>query len=237
MPFDYEGAKAAGYSDSEIQGFLSGGNNAAPKMPAPPANIPYSNNLGAAQKFQEGYNTDKGKALAQNDVNYPKATQALNQAAYEAAKQIKNAGRVEGQVAGDGSWAVGSFDANTPAFLPSTVDTIANIDQIDANNFINALGALKSASPQGSTGLGAVSEAEGAKIQRGNFNFDRSQSEPQFLKNIGDYKSQIRNSLKNTVDVFNKTYGTNLTPEDLIKQYEPDPEQTKKTLKEKYGLQ
>lgn len=234
MPFDYEGARAAGYSDAEINNFLGRGSSVPKSSPVLTPDV--NSNLTAQTAGLKSKAEVIGKTAGENLVTLPKAQQALNQAAYEAAKQIKNAGKVEGQVAGEGSWAVGAIDANTPSFLPSTVDTIANIDQIDANNFINALGGLKAASPTGSTGLGAVSEAEGAKVQRGNFNFDRSQSEPQFLRNLGDYKAQIRNSLKNTVDVFNKTYGTNLTPDELIKQYEPDPEQTKQALKQKYGL-
>ncbi len=232
MPFDYEGAKAAGYSDAEIQGFLGQGAAPSPVVFTPDI----KNNLAAATSGLKTKADVIGKASGENQTMLPKAQQALNQAAFEAAKQIRNASRVEGQVAGDGSWAVGSIDANTPAILPSTVDTIANIEQIDSNNFINALAALKAASPTGASGLGSATEREGEKVQKANFNFDRSQSEPQFIRNVSDYKTQIRNSLKNTVDVFNKTYGTNLTPDDLIKQYEPDPEQIKQTLKQKYGL-
>jgi hypothetical protein len=61
MPFDYQGAKAAGYSDAEIQEFLSPKSNA---MPPPPTNIPYGNNMGASQKFQEGYAAEAGKTAA-----------------------------------------------------------------------------------------------------------------------------------------------------------------------------
>jgi len=68
MPFDYKGAKIAGYSDAEINGFLAQ-SGAAPKapmrMPEPPTNIPYENNPAAAQKFQEGYNSQAGKDAAE----------------------------------------------------------------------------------------------------------------------------------------------------------------------------
>lgn len=76
MPFDYEGAKAAGYSDAEIQGFLSG--KPPTVMPAPPTNIPYASNPSAAQKFQESYNQKAGENAAATEFKANAKQQILN---------------------------------------------------------------------------------------------------------------------------------------------------------------
>lgn len=55
MPFDYEGAKAAGYTDEEINGFLS----KAQSAPSAPSVV--QGNIGATQKYLEGYGAEAGK--------------------------------------------------------------------------------------------------------------------------------------------------------------------------------
>lgn len=82
MPFDYEAARAAGYSDAEINSFLSPkSSRSVPVMPAPPTNIPYSSNPAASQKFQEGYNAEAGKTAAEKsfqDMTRSKISSSLD---------------------------------------------------------------------------------------------------------------------------------------------------------------
>ncbi len=203
---------------------------------APTINInSVATNPGANQKRLESFGVKSGETSA----NYPQAYQALQTAAQQAGKQMSLAERTGADVAGanpKGAGAVGIFDANTPAFMPDTVDTIADIDNLNANNFVAALNALKASSPTGSTGLGQVSNIEGDKVQKANFNFDRSQSERRFGKTTEDYRNQLRSSLDNTVRAFNDTYGTKYTSEDLLKQYNPSPDEVKAQIRQKYGL-
>ena len=84
MPFDYEGAKAAGYSDAEINQFISQ-SNPAPRaatnkptvMQNPPTNIPYDENPAARQKFQETYNAKAGENAAAQEFKTSAKDQIL----------------------------------------------------------------------------------------------------------------------------------------------------------------
>lgn len=173
------------------------------------------------------------------DTNRPQAESALQNIAQQAAKQIGLADRVGTDVFGvngKGRDAVGKFDAWSPTFFPDTVDTVADIDNLNSSNFIAALNGLKAASQNGSSGLGQLSNLEGEKIQKANFNFDRAQSEKRFGRTTQDYSRQIRDSLNTTVKAFNDTYGTKYTADDLMKQYSPHPEEVKMQIRQKYGL-
>jgi hypothetical protein len=208
------------------------------KLPtdAPPAVV---NNPGANQALLESKGKKIGEISGENQAGLPRAYSTLQTAAQQAAKQIELANKVATDVSGvggKGSYAVGIFDANTPTFLQSTRDTIADIEGLDAANFIGAIKTLKDQSPTGATGLGSATEREGEKLQKANFNFDRSQSETRFGKTAQDYRDQIRHSFDNTVKAFNDTYGTKYTADDLMKQYSPDPESTKAAIRAKYGL-
>ncbi len=78
MPFDYEGAKAAGYSDGEIQGFLAQGGGARPPTPVvAPMPPEIRSNLGANQKALEAQATQLGKQTAEEAPMTQNRTQAL----------------------------------------------------------------------------------------------------------------------------------------------------------------
>jgi hypothetical protein len=236
MPFDYEAARQH-YSDAEIKQFLGSG---AAQNVVSTGGVSTSP-VGQVEDFKTGLDIRKDKAIKLNEIELarPKATTALNQAAMQAAKQMGLANKVAtnvGGVNGTGKGAVGPWDYQLPTVFSNTQDTITDIDQLDAANFIEALSALKASSPTGASGLGSATEREGDKVQKGNFNFDRRQSEGRFTQTAQDYRDQIRNSLENTTRAFNETYGTQYTAQDLLKQYAPSPEETKAALKSKYGL-
>lgn len=153
----------------------------------------------------------------------PQANMALNQAAREALKQLELSDRIIAQLSpnGTGRGAVGVFDNKSfvPTLFQDTADASADIDQLDSSNFLAGLTGLKAASPTGATGLGATTEREGEKVQKGNFNFDKSQGEQKFIQQVNKYKNQINDSLQNTVDKFNQIYGTNYTAKDLMVKY------------------
>lgn len=77
----------------------------------------------------------------------------------------------------------------TPGFLPATdrKGAEAIIDQLKGQAFLNAIQQLR--------GLGALSDAEGAKLQQAAVRLDASQSEADFTKALADYEQQIKETL------------------------------------------
>lgn len=77
----------------------------------------------------------------------------------------------------------------TPGFLPATDRKGAEsiIDQLKGQAFLTAIQQLR--------GLGALSDAEGAKLQQAAVRLDASQSEKDFMIALSDYEKQIREAL------------------------------------------
>jgi hypothetical protein len=77
----------------------------------------------------------------------------------------------------------------TPGFIPATDRKGAEsiIDQLKGQAFLTAIQQLR--------GLGALSDAEGAKLQQAAVRLDAGQSEKDFMIALSDYEKQIREAL------------------------------------------
>lgn len=71
---------------------------------------------------------------------------------------------------------------------------VAKMQQVMGGVFISALTDLKAASKTGSTGLGALTEVEGSKIQNAKAALDPQQQYPSYRANLAQYIKQLQDS-------------------------------------------
>lgn len=81
------------------------------------------------------------------------------------------------------------------------------LKQLDATTFIGALGQMKNQSATGASGLGALSEREGDKVQSAQAALGRSQSYEAFQKNLANYKQELAASKTRLTAGFQNIYG------------------------------
>ncbi len=157
--------------------------------------------LNAAAQQKEA---DKNNGL---QTKYNSAIQAL-QSAYNDAVELYNHPGLEGALGPVRSlnWN-GKSDgiAGVLAAIPSAInyarlpaaaqDAGAKLQQVLAGSFISALQDLKAQSQTGASGLGQLTEVEGAKIQNAKAALDPRQPYPSFRAHLAQYVQQIANSV------------------------------------------
>ena len=113
---------------------------------------------------------------------------------YDAAVELHNHPGVEGITGRFGRY-VGEEGAG--GFLASTISSdaagaaLALYKQVTGGTFLAGLTKLKNASKTGATGLGAVSEREGEKVQSDAAALDRLQQAPDFRRQLATYIQEI----------------------------------------------
>lgn len=86
-------------------------------------------------------------------------------------------------------------------------DAQENLKNINANSFIQALGLMKSQSATGASGLGALSEREGDKVQSAAAALGGSQSAESFAKNARAYQAELKAANERLKRGFQNIYG------------------------------
>lgn len=113
---------------------------------------------------------------------------------YNAAVELYNHRGVEGITGRWGRWVgePGAFAQFATTFSSDDAGAaLALYKQVTGGTFLAGLAKLKSASKTGATGLGAVSEREGDKVQSDAAALDRLQQPVDFRKQLGTYISEI----------------------------------------------
>jgi len=102
--------------------------------------------------------------------------------------------------------------------LPGTkaADAAAMLEKIKAGTLLSGLNNLKSQSATGASGLGSLTEREGAAVQNAQAALQSGQSIDQLLKNAANYRNQLAKSKTNLVNGFNNIYRTGATVEDPL---------------------
>jgi hypothetical protein len=95
-----------------------------------------------------------------------------------------------------------------PTVFQSTVDARANLDNIINNSVFQKLGELKAQSATGASGLGSLSNQEGALLRSSaTAAGDYKQSRESAAKNLKAYRAQIEASRNNLIKGFQSKYG------------------------------
>lgn len=138
--------------------------------------------------------------------------------------RIKNLGIIQNP---DGTFVVPSGLAGnfgTRSYLPNirggeAANAETDLSQINANSFIQALGAMKAQSATGASGLGALSEKEGDKVQAAAAALGKSQDAQSFAKNLKIYNDaleQSKGTLQKNFDLVHPGARPNEAPGKLI---------------------
>lgn len=129
--------------------------------------------------------------------NAYKEAKASLQAQYDAAVGLYNHPGVEGITGRTGRLVGESGVAGQTATTLAGADARGALNlwqQVTGSTFIAALGQLKAASPTGSTGLGAVSDAEGKKVQAAAAALGREQDASEFRQRLATYIQVLEGS-------------------------------------------
>lgn len=89
------------------------------------------------------------------------------------------------------SGITGPVYGRTPSVLPESTSAMAKFEQVQGETFLAALAQLKSASKNGSSGLGQLTEIEGAKIQNAKAALSRIQPTDSFRKQLALYGQDL----------------------------------------------
>lgn len=100
-----------------------------------------------------------------------------------------------------------TFGYQTPIVRQGTRDAKAKLDQVNAGAFISALGDMKNQSATGASGLGALSEREGDKVQSAATSAaDTKQSPESAAAALKLYRDNLIQSKKNLLSGFQNIY-------------------------------
>lgn len=83
----------------------------------------------------------------------------------------------------------------------------ALIDQMKSQAFLGSFQRLKQASPNGSSGMGALSDSEGVKLEKAAVATDQKQGTPAFATAIGKYREALIRSKENLNQGFQDEFG------------------------------
>jgi hypothetical protein len=163
----------------------SGGSGAVYTTPGKPVVPDGWRDLSAEEKTQRGLDSGRAYQIGIGGANAGKVEQisgqartpatgkagkpagvtmaAHNKAVNDLARLRDQARRIVGSPAF--SQATGSIQGRLPSIFQGSVDFDADLDSYKGAVFINAVSAIKAASPNGASGFGSLTEGEGAKIQ------------------------------------------------------------------------
>ena len=117
---------------------------------------------------------------------------------------------------------VGGIEGRTPAIRDESVNAVALIETLGSQAFLSQIPSIK--------GMGALSNAEGEKLQAAFQNFSRVQSEKQFRANL-DEATRLLDKARKGIE---KSSGVRLAPSDVPATAAPSAAQVDDLLK-KYG--
>lgn len=97
-----------------------------------------------------------------------------------------------------------------------------DLSNLNANSFIQALGAMKSQSATGASGLGALSEKEGDKVQAAAAALSGDQSYDNFTKNLQGYRDALVASQQRLKSGFDNIYQPQAQPQQSQVRIDPN---------------
>ena len=112
-------------------------------------------------------------------------------------------------ITGFGGTAVGDFI--TPAGGESA-KVRAMHNRLEASAFLTSLNDLKSSSPTGASGLGALSETEGKKVQAAKSEMDRRLGKADYIEAVQRYRDQVARSKAIIQKAYQDDYGKFIQP-------------------------
>lgn len=102
----------------------------------------------------------------------------------------------------------GPYASRSGTFTAGQARVRASLDQIKAQAFLGSFQALKQSSPNGSSGMGALSDTEGARLEKAVVNLDAKQATPDFVKRLGKYRTELLQSKQNFQQGFDDEFGS-----------------------------
>jgi len=135
---------------------------------------------------------------------------------------------------------VGAWDSRTPNVTEDANTAQSLLDNIKAKAFVETLNAMRTASATGSTGMGALSEKEGAVIQNAMAALNQASDEKTFREQLKIVRDTMQQSKNNVRLKFRDEYGTDYNPNDdksIDGQQAPKPANDVEHILKKYGVQ
>jgi hypothetical protein len=102
------------------------------------------------------------------------------------------------------NWTAGA--GSMLSFIPGTAarDVSAGLETIKSGQLIDALKTLKDSSPTGASGLGSLTEKEGAALKSLVANLDKGQSPAQLKENLGKISTYLDKSFERVSTAYQK---------------------------------
>lgn len=164
----------------------------------------------AAQNEIAKANAEKLAEMARNKPSVRAASMGAIQSldslknSIEELKGMKGLGSITGNL-------VGQLPGTVAMFSQSASNAQSAVDRIKSGAFVNAVNAMKAVSGSaGGTGLGALSEQEGAKLQSALVSLSQTQSTKEFINRLNQFSDLLSQSKQHMIEQYRGIYGEDL---------------------------